>query len=363
MARNIGVKGGKKWIKPNWRPYANGCFCTYISALEKQLAINKGVDNAEMRGTAMEVLSSHLNDDDRSSAPILKNTSHRDGSIYKRKSGLLKLYRLADWDETHIEPMMLSEPLDCKPDRERCCEHYESAMMQVFSLKLAKLPTNTDLVQLYGYIAVRDCLDSLLNYIVNRPRDDPIIARQGSVIEMTGPKRGISMISNVLFEFDMKIKKGEQEKDDLQLIDGAIDYSYLTIPPVPFTNRISGNCGAVDITLAHVYRAVEATVHVSILKLQSGFNLSLNSLVFIRGSPQRIQLFHGPIDEPCGLRRYVIAVEMDTWLHLKLKTGSTNGDLERCCKFKTNIHGHACRQIMLEHASISVKVTWSTVPV
>jgi hypothetical protein len=55
------------------------------------------------------------------------------------------------------------------------------------------------------------------------------------MIEMT-PKRDISMISSDLIELDMRIKKGEQEEDDLQLIDGAIDYSYLTMPCMPFTN-------------------------------------------------------------------------------------------------------------------------------
>lgn len=73
---------------------------------------------------------------------------------------------------------MLSDPTDCFPDRERCDVHWECDMMQTFSLKLAKVSVNTSLVQLYGYIAVRDCLDSLLNYIVNYSRDDPITVQQ-----------------------------------------------------------------------------------------------------------------------------------------------------------------------------------------
>ncbi|VAI15593.1 unnamed protein product [Triticum turgidum subsp. durum] len=78
--------------------------------------------------------------------------------------------------------MMLSEPTDCFPDRERCCVHYERPMMQIFSLKLASVSINTSSVELYGYIAVRDYVDSLLNYIVNRSRDDPIIAQQVHII-------------------------------------------------------------------------------------------------------------------------------------------------------------------------------------
>ena len=192
-----------------------------------------------------------------------------------------------------------------------------------------------------------------------------IIVLQGSLIEMTGPKRGISMTSSVLIEFDMRIKKGEQEEDDLQLIDGAIDCE-LTTPSRPSTNRINGDCGAVDITLARVPGAVEATIDVVISKVQSGFNLSLGSYVFVGGSYQGIELLRDIIGESCVItRRYVIAVEMDSWMHLKLKIGQKgfkNDDLERYCRFKADIHGCARRQIMLEHASISLKVTWSAMP-
>jgi hypothetical protein len=191
------------------------------------------------------------------------------------------------------------------------------------------------------------------------------IVLQGSLIEMTGPKRGIAMCSSVLVEFDMRIKKGEQEKDDLQLIDGVTEYCDLTTGRFPFTERINGNHGAVDITLARVPDAVEATIDIVISKVKSEFNLSLDSSVFAGRSHQRIQLFRGFIGESCGLRRNVIAVKMGTRMLLKFKVGQKDSkcdDLEHYCYFNASIHGCACRQIVLEHASISVKVTWSTVP-
>lgn len=33
-------------------------------------------------------------------------------------------------------------------------------------------------MELYGYIAARDALDALLNYVVNVSRDDPIVVEQ-----------------------------------------------------------------------------------------------------------------------------------------------------------------------------------------
>ena len=100
--------------------------------------------------------------------------------------------------------------------------------------------------------------------------------------------------------------------------------------------------------------------------MQSGFDLSLSSFVFIGGSHKEIELFCGIIGKSCGLtRRHVIAIQEDTWMYLKFKVGqkgSNYNDVERYCQFKANIHGCAYQEIMLKHASILVKVTWSIIP-
>jgi hypothetical protein len=46
----------------------------------------------------------------------------------------------------------------------------------------------------------------------------------------------------------MRIETGEQEKGDLQLIDGASIVDELLTPSKLWTNRIHGDCGAIDIT-------------------------------------------------------------------------------------------------------------------
>ena len=73
---------------------------------------------------------------------------------------------------------MLSNPTACKIRHGICTEHTPRHMFQFFSLKLAKLSVDTSPVELYGYIAVRDTLDPLLNYVVNLSRDDPIVVEQ-----------------------------------------------------------------------------------------------------------------------------------------------------------------------------------------
>jgi hypothetical protein len=57
-------------------------------------------------------------------------------------------------------------------------KHYSRGMLQVFSLELAKIPMDGGSVELYGYVAIRDDLDPLLNYVVNISRDYPITVQQ-----------------------------------------------------------------------------------------------------------------------------------------------------------------------------------------
>lgn len=77
--------------------------------------------------------------------------------------------------EACLEPMMLTEPPNCFFLNGYCLRHPPTCMFQIFSLKLTEIIADDRLVQLYGYIAVWDHLDALLNYIVSFTRDDPII--------------------------------------------------------------------------------------------------------------------------------------------------------------------------------------------
>uniref|UniRef100_A0A0E0MM28 DUF6598 domain-containing protein n=1 Tax=Oryza punctata TaxID=4537 RepID=A0A0E0MM28_ORYPU len=281
----------------------------------------------------------------------IENSSHRDGSIYRGGDDCQWKtdYSIADRNEN---------PKDCGQDAENCRVHRPHRMLQIFSLKLAKIPVDGGSVELYGYIAVQDSLEPLLNYIVNLSRDSPIIVEQGSLITMTGPKRGIQMYGTILIEYDMRIKTGEQDRD-LQLIDGVFTYDDSTFSGHEFTNRICGDCGAVDITVSLLDSAVEATIEVTISEVRRSFNLSLGS--FFSGLHEEIQLFHGTICEPRGLRRSVVAVMMGTWMHLKFNVCSGSYSCaEHCCSFKAKKHRYDSHELKTGLGIISVKVTWST---
>ncbi|CAL4970533.1 unnamed protein product [Urochloa decumbens] len=232
-------------------------------------------------------------------------------------------------------------------------------MLQIFSIKLAKTPVVDGSVELYGYIAARDLLDPLLNYIVNIGRDDPIILEKGSLIEITGPKRGIELSRTVLIEYDMRIKTGEWEQDDLQLIDGVSVVDELMTSSEPWTNRIHGDCGAIDKTQMRVNYAFEATLEVAISEVQSCFDLCVSC--FTSGLHEEIRLFDGVIGESCGLRRHVLAVRKDKCMDLKFRVGlGSDCFSEHFHSFKATNHGCAPEQIKIDFGLVTVKVTWSS---
>ncbi|XP_051194439.1 uncharacterized protein [Lolium perenne] len=306
------------------------------------------IDKAAMKKAAEEsnpILDVKSVTEDAYYMPIISGSSHSDGTM--------KNLRL-DWEidsdrtETRLEP--------ARKDYMTC------DMMQIFSLKLTKSPINSASLQLYGYIAARDEFDLKLNYVFRRSRDDPIIVQQGSLIEMTGPKRCIAFFSDVLLEFDMRIKNGEKGEDDVQLIDGILEFKGLLMQWEPGELRIGGSRGAVDMCFAFVNNAVTAIVEVIISEVKNGFDLSLSSIVSVVKVPEEFQLFVGTVRESCELRKFVIAVTIDSVMHLKFIAGhkGTKGNVRRSCSFEAKLNGYAGRQIMLDFASISVKVTWAS---
>ncbi|XP_072149592.1 uncharacterized protein [Setaria viridis] len=147
-------------------------------------ATTQVMDKAEMMKETEAVKDNSVTATDGiCTASILKNSSHRDGAIYK-----------GNWEECYL--------IDIADRKESKGSKYLSCS---YSLFLGHLQTMSS-IDMYGFVYGR------------------WIRPLGSLIEMSGPKRGIPMLSDVLTEFDMRIKNGEKEEDDLQLIDGLIHY-------------------------------------------------------------------------------------------------------------------------------------------
>ncbi|KAJ1277672.1 hypothetical protein BS78_04G021600 [Paspalum vaginatum] len=242
---------------------------------------------------------------------ILPYSSHRDGSICRgTQEGWKRTYRIADRSETRLEATMFSDPIGCIIHDGTCMSHRTCDMLQIFSLRLAKITAEHGFVELYGYIAVRDRLEPLLNYVVNFSRDDPIIVEQGSLINMAGPKRGIQLVDTILIEYDMKIKTGKHEDEDLQLIDGVsfIDDTE-TFDRHVYTCRLRGDGGVVNLAVSRLNDAVQATVEVAISQVRGKFIMQLGC--FTSEIDEEIRIFDGAVVGSHGLRCSAVAVSLD----------------------------------------------------
>ncbi|CAN6361812.1 unnamed protein product [Urochloa humidicola] len=309
------------------------------------------------------------NDDDDEGvipAEVVEGSKHGDGSIFRPDDHPLhRYYHLHDTRETRLEPMRLSHPTKCR-------QHVGCDMVQIFSLKLSKLPRAAAAagccpIQLYGFMAVRDVLDPLRNYLFNCSRDDPFVIQDISsdpFIYLSGPKKGIYLQGEVLIEYDMRIKRGEGNgiQDDLPLIDGAATITDLVFNHGALTNQIKGDCGArVDISRTLLNQSVEATVHVWVTNLGShALGLDLSITGFLGRIPQEIKIFRGSIGDLCDPKRFVFAVRLKTILFLCFK-GLAVGK-NPICNFALRSAARGCiyRCHELESSTIHVKVTWST---
>ena len=177
---------------------------------------------------------------------------------------------------------------------------------------------------------------------------------------MAGPKRGIQFIDTILIEYDMKIKRGEDEKEDLQLIDGISFLDNIdSWDRSPFTFRIHGDCGAIDVGVSRLNSAFVATIEVVVSQVQSSFRMRLGC--FTSGFREEIRLFDGAIGEARGLKRSVVAAVDGAQMELKFKVAADSCiPSEYCCSFEATKHGHATQEINTSFALIAVKVTWST---
>ncbi|CAM0870602.1 unnamed protein product [Alopecurus aequalis] len=313
--------------------------------------------------------------------------------------------------------MMRSEPTEnCDPNWMSCGRHVPHTMMQIFSLKLANSPLSGDQIEVYGFMAVRDTMDPLRNYIFKRSRDDPLIVdREDGLIQMSGPKRGIWWHDMALVEFDMRIKRGKKEAGDLQLIDGGVWFNdRASIHGRVVTMRIDGDYGSVDICYTLLHSAMEATVQIAVVgELLNGFSLCATTFYISDLVHHEMQLFDGVIPGPPdgshqiykpykwvvgtggqrgvdrfkylvsdgGCRRYVpekcasgeryevgkyvIAFPRGTKLALKLKICQSGGSLDcdtiwRFCMSPASTHGSDTFAFDLGFTTMHVKVSWST---
>ncbi|WVZ78071.1 hypothetical protein U9M48_025836, partial [Paspalum notatum var. saurae] len=329
----------------------------FIVSLGKPSAGTQGMKNAEQHtdGTSKESITRHSCVPPANSAEDERRASGNNAVSGDQYALTTTCLEVTDNKPDTAGEIVVVGTTDCE------LMSSESGAGEMPDYMLAKITVEHGSVELYGYIAARDRLEPLLNYIVNFSRDDPIIVEQGSLINMAGPKRGIELVDSTLIEYDMKIKTGKHEDEDLQLIDGVSFIDDMeTFDRHMYTCCLCGDGGVVNLAVSRLKDAVQATVEVAISQVRGKFIMQLGC--FTGEIDEEIRIFDGAVVRSHGLRSSAVAVALDDHLDLRFKVAAEPcvPPAEHCCTFKASKHEHATEEIETDFALIAVKVTWST---
>ena len=94
---------------------------------------------------------------------------------------------------------------------------------------------------------------------------------------LVGPSRGLVVFDYLTFEFDLKMRFGDQQEDDLDFSQGTIEYNSIFSEPPFISDKLSSPLSTVELNYAPVRRALEATVEIQIVQDSSRFPASTQS--------------------------------------------------------------------------------------
>nr|TKW41678.1 hypothetical protein SEVIR_1G333000v2 [Setaria viridis] len=147
-------------------------------------------------------------------------------------------------------------------------EYQATPFLQFFSLRFAGNFLRGESMSVYGFLAIRDDVDYLRDYVFSRSQEDAHVIRPvSSDLPLISPVRGISSSAPVIFEYSIKFVNNDKDSDDEdgEIIDGCFRY----VPWNPYHNhkvkpRIYGPLGPVDMQFMYICTGVEGTISVKV---------------------------------------------------------------------------------------------------
>ncbi|TVU33663.1 hypothetical protein EJB05_25495 [Eragrostis curvula] len=245
---------------------------------------------------------------------------------------------------TNTNPTFLTSKLLTAPQP---YEYISQALLQFKSMRFAGDLPRGQTLKVHGFVAVRDDIDRLRNYIFNRSQEHAQEITQDSPdLWLTSPARGITAVCSLLVEYSLKVvkisdKSGEEEEVlEEVLVDGCFMFeqgggqgSLVVLHTVRLFNPI---IGPFDLRFIFLRYAVEATVEVKVKRAVAGYSLtSVTAATCGCGSREEIVLPMSaaavpPPDRVAALSssvvavaKAVVAVELGCQLKLKFEITTT----------------------------------------
>ncbi|CAL4890535.1 unnamed protein product [Urochloa decumbens] len=217
-------------------------------------------------------------------------------------------------------------------------EYTSSQLLQFFSMRFAGDFSHGQRMSIYGFMAVRDEVDQLRNYIFNRPREHAQeITADSPDLLLTPPTRGISASHDVVVEYSLKVKGNgcDDTKHDEEFINGCFMFREDSGCDTALRKvRLFGSVGPLDIHFVTMKWAVEATVEVNVKRAMPGCSLSMVAASTC-GYEEEITPYDrsAPMEEPkdgssgssssvTAVAHAVVAVEVGCYLKLRFEIGT-----------------------------------------
>ncbi|KAF6996700.1 hypothetical protein CFC21_013011 [Triticum aestivum] len=153
-------------------------------------------------------------------------------------------YRLYALDNTNPTPLTSKRFTEPRKD------YPVLTMLQIFSFRYFGDFLGDQSMLVYGFIAIRDELDCLRNYIFNCPREQAHeITPDSGTLPLISPVRGNSILDGVLLEYSLKVKSNGSDNAEMDyvLADGCIEYTdHMIVRGTTLKSRLFGKLGPVD---------------------------------------------------------------------------------------------------------------------
>lgn len=242
----------------------------------------------------------------------------------------------------------------------------EQSLVNVISLKVPESEVGYNF-SIFGTVLARDEVDYRCLYLFRREKDDAqIITSPDDTLTLTDPCRGLVLLDAIYFEVDLKIKCDGGEVKDFSR--GIIAFERARLPTGDQTMGVSliSWLSSVELSCAHVYQPVEATIAINILKgpcnlervAASTYGKFKDHIILYgseAGSTDTVTC-HGGGSVP--LTRRVVAVPVDKELQLQLVGDDQTEDI----LFVTI--GQCDEECVCEMGLgvVQVKVAWTGIP-
>ncbi|RCV40402.1 hypothetical protein SETIT_9G050500v2 [Setaria italica] len=281
----------------------------------------------------------------------IRDYDPKQGGVYYTR--FYYAYDLASFDhdeESPIPPMRFTNAVYKSNDDYELCEAVNILSMKVGSLDI-EFP-----IHVYGTVIVRDSLDkyceiirichcycfvwrlervisygldmasdiiTLQNNLASSQSNDTTLWDDESLI-LTGPKRGLALISNAYVETNLIIK-GDEKQEDRQLSKGI-----LTIPGMEQRVLIRSCTSSIKERLV---------LHGRLAYITSGEKIA-------------------PI---FPLLRSVVAVHVKEKLLLTITAHTEDGEFTKCINCTPRVNGSYLDEVTIGFAALRVKVVWSII--